>query len=283
VTRIALVTDSTSNLSSELAAEQHVYITPLYVIWGEETLRDGIDLTEPEFYRRLAESREIPKTSQASPQDFATIFHKARESEQADEVICAVLSADLSGTYSSAMQAKAMVDFPVRVIDTRQIAWALGFAVLAGVAVRDAQGSPDAIELAIRAAAACQSIVFTVESLDYIHRGGRIGNARLLLGSALNIKPVLELRDGMVASVDNVRTRKRALEHLVKVAADRAAGRTIERVAVIHGAAEDEARQVLDAAAGEFQPLETHLSYACTAIAVHTGPGMLGLVVDWSA
>ena len=176
-----------------------------------------------------------------------------------------------------------MVDFPVRIIDTRQVTWALGFAVLAGAAVRDAGGSADEIEEAIRAAAACQSIIFTVESLEYLHRGGRIGNARLLLGSALSIKPILELHEGVVTSVDNVRTRKRALETLVKTAADRAAGRKVERLAVIHGAAEQEAQEVLEAAAGKFNPQETRFSYGCMAIGVHTGPGVVGLVVDWSA
>lgn len=279
-TRVALVTDSTSNLSLEQAAELDVAIVPLVVIWDEKTYRDGIDVTEAEFYRMLAESKEIPSTSQASPQDFVNAFEAARQKTAADEIVCAVLSSDLSGTYASAIQAKAAVDYPVHVVDTRQITWALGHAVLAGVEARAAGASGAEIAAVIQQAATRQNVLFTIESLDYIHRGGRIGNARLLLGSALQIKPVLEIGNGIIESVENVRTRKRALEYLIKAAQERAKGCSVTRLTVIHGDAEEEARAVLDKAAKVFSPKETHFSYVCLTIGVHTGPGVVGLVIE---
>lgn len=278
----ALVTDSTSNLSAELAAEKHIHITPLYVIWDEKTLRDGIDISEPAFYDRLVTSGDIPKTSQASPQDFVTLFEQTRAAENADEVVCAVLSSDLSGTYASAIQAKEQVDFPVHVVDTRQITWALGHILLSAAAARDAGASPREIVEVIQRSAEHQYVVFTINSLEYIRRGGRIGNARLLLGSALHIKPVLELRNGIVSSVDNVRTRKRAVDFLVKAAAEQAGGCPVVRASVIHGGVPDEAEALQQQAIEQFNPSETYLSYACTTIGVHTGPGVLGLAVEWA-
>lgn len=278
--RTALVTDSTCDLPRDLVAERRIHIVPLYVLWGEETMRDGVDLKTPDFYRMLEASEEIPKTSQASPQDFAEAFTAAREAQNADEVVCAVLSEQLSGTYASAIQARAMVDFPVHVIDTRQTTWALGHAVLSGAAARDSGAAPGEVAEVIRQVAMRQRILFTVENLDYLRRGGRIGKARLLLGTALNIKPVLQLRDGVVASVDNVRARRRALERILVEAASFAGDHPMRRVAVMHGNAEADAQYLFEEVKRRFKPEEIRLGYVGMAIGVHTGPGVLGLIVE---
>lgn len=281
--RIALVTDSTANLYPELAAERRIYVAPLYILWGEASLKDGVDITDAELFSRLAETDDIPKTSQVAPQDFVALFEEARAAENADEVVCAVLSSELSGTYASAIQAKETVDFPVHVVDTRQTSWALGFAMLSAADARDKGSTPAEIVQVIEDVSARTSLLFTIESLEYLHRGGRIGNAARLVGSALNIKPVLELVDGVVSTVDKVRSRKRAAEHLVKVAAQRAAGCPVTRFAVIHGGCEDEAQDVLKHATEALQPTETYLSYATAVLGVHTGPGALGVIVEWWA
>jgi DegV family protein with EDD domain len=279
----ALVTDSTCNLYPELAAEKHIHVVPLYILWGDASYKDGIDLKEPELFRRLAATNHLPKTSQASPQDFVETFRHVRETEQADAVVCAVISSDLSGTYASAVQARDTVDFPVYVVDTRQASWALGYAMLSAAAARDAGAGPEDIVEAVRRTAAHSHVLFTIESLDYLYYGGRIGNASRLLGSALNIKPVLELRDGIVSPVDKVRTRKRAVANMLQAAADCAAGHPICRLAVIHGDVEDEAKALLDEAAARFNPQETYLSYATAVLGVHIGPGTLGIVIEWLA
>ncbi|HML20063.1 MAG TPA: DegV family protein [Aggregatilinea sp.] len=278
--RTALVTDSTSDLSHDLAAEKHIHVVPLYVLWGEETMRDGVDLETPDFYRMLEASEEIPKTSQASPQDFVDAFIAARETENADEVVCALISEQLSGTYASAIQAKSMVDFPVHVIDTQQTTWALGHAMLSGAEARDGGASPEEIADVIRQVAMRQRILFTVENLEYLRRGGRIGNARLLIGTALNIKPVLQLKDGVVASVDNVRARRRAMDRILAEAEAFAGEHPMTRVAVIHGNAESEAQFLLGEVKRRFAPDDLRIGYACMAIGVHTGPGVLGLIVE---
>ncbi|MBI5960135.1 MAG: DegV family protein [Chloroflexi bacterium] len=278
--RVALVTDSTCNIYPALAAERHIYVAPLYIVWRAESLKDGIDIQEPELFKGLADAKQLPSTSQVSPQDFADMFRQARATEQADEIICATISQSLSGTYASAIQAKEMVDFPVHVIDTRQASWALGFPMLAAADARDAGASVQDITQVIRDTAVRTWLTFTIESLEYLHRGGRIGGASRFLGSALNIKPVLELKDGIVSPVDKVRTRKRALERLIKVTETFAAGKPINRLAVIHGNAAEEAEIFLNHVITIFNPRDTYLSYVTAVLGVHVGPGALGIIIE---
>jgi DegV family protein with EDD domain len=275
------VTDSTSNLPLSLAAERRVHIAPLYILWGDDCLKDGIEISEEELFQRMVSSDVMPKTSQVTPHDFISLFRTLRDQEQADEIVCAVLSADLSGTYASAMQAKESVDLPVHVIDTRQASWTHGFAALAGADARDAGADAQGIVHAIKTAAQNSVIVFTVETLDYLHRGGRIGRASWLLGTALNIKPVLEVQQGVVSATDKVRTRKRAIEHMVTIAEKRAAGRRVKRVGIVHGNVESEAQTLLARAVATFAPQESYLHFATSAIGVHIGPGALGVGIQW--
>ncbi len=282
-TPVALVTDSTCNIPLDLAAERHIYVAPLYVLWGDKSYRDGVDITEPQLFRRLAVARELPKTSQVSPQDFADLYRHARTAENAEAVVCGVVSSGISGTYASAIQACEMVDFPVHVVDTQQVSWALGFPVLAGARARDAGQSAEAVAETIRETATRSHVLFIVESLDYLHRGGRIGGASRLLGTALNIKPVLELRDGVVNPVDKVRTRKRATEHILTHIGQIAGGRPIVRVGIIHGDVEDEALALRDAAVARYSPSEIYVTFATAVLGVHVGPGALGIIAEWSA
>lgn len=285
-TRVALVTDSTCNMPPELAEERRIYITPLYVLWGEESLKDGVDITDQELFQRLAaldSKAELPKTSQVSSQDFIDLFKTARARENADEIVCAVLSNSLSGTYASAMQAKEAVDFPVHVVDTVQISWALGFPVLAAAEARDAGANVDEIIHVITDTAQRSHLIFTVETLDYLHRGGRIGRASKLLGTALQIKPILELLNGVVEATDKARTRKRAVEHIIKLVETLVAGRPVNRLAVVHGNVPDDAQMLSEQAVAKFQPAELYVSNLTAVIGVHVGPGTIGIVVEWKA
>lgn len=282
--RTALVTDSTSNLPHNLAAERHIYLAPLYVLWGEESYKDGVDITDVELLRRLAaadSNEELPKTSQVSPQDFVDIFQHARTNESADEIVCAVISSVLSGTYASAIQAAEMVDFPVHVVDSLQTSWTLGFTMLAGAEARDRGASPQEILHTVEEAARRSRLLFTIDTLEYLHRGGRIGGASRLLGTALNIKPILELREGRIDSVDKVRTRKRAVDHLLKIAEQHVAGRQVKRLAIIHGDVEAEAEELAARAAERFQPYEQYVSYITAVLGVHVGPGAMGVNIEW--
>lgn len=281
--RTAIVTDSTCNLPPDLARERRIHVAPLYVIWGDDSLRDGIDIQEPAFYERLRAASDIPKTSQVTPQDFVTLFERVRAEEEADAIVCAVLSSDLSGTYASATLAKNLVDFPVHVIDTRQVSWALGHTALAAAEARDQGASPEEIAAATRDAATRQQLVFTIDSLEHLRRGGRIGSGKLLFGSALNIKPVLIVRDGVIEAVENVRTRKRALQQVVKTTNKLLDGRPVRRLSVLHADAEADGHEVMAQAREQFKVAETYFAYATTVLGVHAGPGAVGLVVEWGA
>ena len=276
--RTAIVTDSTCNLPPELAAERRIYVAPLYVLWGEQSLRDGIDIQEIEFYQRLRSTTDIPKTSQVTPQDFATLFEQARAEEEADAIVCVVLSSELSGTYASATLARGMVDFPVHVVDSRQVSWALGHAALAGADARDQGASPE--ERSGGDASARQHLVFTIDSLNTCG-GGRIGSGKLF--GQRCIKPVLTLRDGVIEPLENVRTRKRALERLSTAAEKLLDGKKVGRLSVLHADAEAEALTVLEAARAKFSPTQSHIAYATTVLGVHAGPGAVGLVVEWQS
>ena len=282
--RTALVTDSTSNIPRSLAEERHIYMAPLYVLWGEKTYRDGIDINEAELFRKLralGDDEDLPKTSQVSVQDFVEMFKQAREAENADEVVCTVLSSGMSGTYQSAMQAKEQVDFPVHVVDAKFTSWALGLPVLSGADARDQGASPAEVAEAIRRSVEHIAFFFTLENLHFLHRGGRIGNASHLFGTLLNIKPVLTMTDGIVTSADKVRTRKRAVQRLLTLAEKKVGDHKAKRLAVMHGDAEEEARGVLEKALAKFQPQEHFFTYATSVLGVHVGPGAIGLIVEW--
>jgi DegV family protein with EDD domain len=281
--RVALVTDSSCNIPPGLTVERQIYVAPLYILWGEDSYRDGIDLKESELFKKMSESTVAPKTSQVSVQDFVTLFEEAQRTEGAEEIVCAVLSSDLSGTYASAVQAVEKVDVPVHVIDTRQTSWALGFSVLVGADARDAGASSEDIIQAIQHAAVNSCLLFTVETLEYLRRGGRIGQASYLLGSALNIKPILELKEGVIHAADKVRTRKRAVTHLVELAEQHVAGRPVQRFCVIHGDAEADGQILLNDAIARFSPEESFLTYISAVLGVHVGPGVLGLIAQWDS
>lgn len=275
-THFALVTDGTSDLTDALARQHQITIVPQHVIWGGETLKDRVDITIEDFYRRLATDPELPKTSQPSPAEFAAAFQRVRDETGAGAVLAPVISSELSGTYSSAQQAAKMVDFPVHAIDTRTASMAQGLIVLALADARDAGASAEeAVALAHRSIARSQ-VLFTVKTLEYLHRGGRIGGARRLLGTMLDIKPILHVQDGRIEALESVRTRKRALSRLVELLASLRDPARPLRIGVLHGDAPEEVEALAAEIKTRFQPQFITVGAICAAIGVHTGPGVIG-------
>jgi DegV family protein with EDD domain len=214
VNPIHLVCDSTADLDTAYAAAHGVEVVPLRVLFGEEEFRDQIEMSTAEFYERMRAGGPTPRTSQPPPGDFAEVF--SRLGAQGGSIICTTISGDLSGTIGSALQAReALPDLDIRVVDTRSVGPGHTNAVEAAVAIRDRGGDANDIVAALDRLVAAQKLVFTVETLEYLRRGGRIGGARALLGTVLDIKPVLGLVDGKIDAVDRVRTYQRALNRLV--------------------------------------------------------------------
>lgn len=274
--RTAIVTDSTTYIPQDLVKKYGIYVAPQQIIWGTETFRDGVDMSPTRFYERLKNDKENPKTSQASPGTFKELFSEALKS--ADSVLTIVLSNKLSQTFNSANLAKS--EFPgaqIEVVDSLATAMATGFMALA--AARAAAEGKSLAELKKMAEDSISKVgvVFVVDTLDYLHRGGRIGGAQKFIGNALNVKPVLELRDGRVEPLERVRTKKKAVEFMINTIAGRVAGKGPLQLATIHANAEAEARELLAAATEKLKPVEALLTEVSPAIGAHTGPGTVGL------
>ncbi len=215
MTAVHLVCDSTADLDPPFRAAHDVRVVPLKVIFGEETFADGIDLTAGAFYSRLAAPGPFPRTSQPTPAEFETVFREL--SADGGPIVCTTISSDLSGTYASATQARAALpELDIRVIDTRSVAPGHYAAVREAVRVVEGGGDADQVAAAIEAVRASVRVLFTVETLEYLRRGGRIGGARAMLGSMLDIKPVLEIRGGVIEPVARVRTYPRAIDRVVE-------------------------------------------------------------------
>src|SRR5580704_13669618 len=211
---VHLVCDSTADLDPAFRAAHTVRVVPLKVIFGDQTFNDGLDITAEQFYKRLAAPGPFPRTSQPTPAEFEEVFRELGADGGA--IVCTTISADLSGTYASATQARAALpDLDIRVIDTRSVAVGHYAAVREAVRVIESGGDAAAVESAVTAVRATERVLFTVETLEFLRRGGRIGGARALLGSMLDIKPVLEIKDGIIEPVARVRTYPRAIDRVV--------------------------------------------------------------------
>ncbi len=273
--KTAIVTDSTCDLSSALIEERGITITPQHILWDNENLTDGVDLTPEDLYQRLAWDPMLPKTSQPSPGEFAAKFREARDKHGADSVLCITLSKDLSGTNASAISACELVDFPVKVVDSRTVSLPLGFAVLnAADAVKSGASMDEAATLAIEAGQRSK-LFFTLNTLEFLHRGGRIGGARRFIGTALNIKPILQIKDGLVAPLESIRTRKKSVARMIEIATQQDWARPLY-VGVLHTHA-TELEEVSNQLKALLKPDLFLVSMACAAIGVHTGPGIIGI------
>jgi DegV family protein with EDD domain len=278
MSKTAVVTDSTAYIPDELCKKLNITVVPLSVIWGGETYSDGVTMKPAEFYTRLKNSKVMPTTSQAAPVDM----HKAFSSllEQGYDVMGIFISEKLSGTLDSARQAReelASEKDKIALFDSETTAMALGFQVLAltraaadGASLKDCQKLVEQVR-------PNTGVYFVVETLEFLHRGGRIGGAQKLLGSALSLKPILTIQDGKVDSADNVRTTTKAYDKVIELVAEKCAGKSNVRLATLHANAEENAKAVLKKAAEKLNAVESILSSVSPAIGTHTGPGTVGL------
>lgn len=273
----AIVTDSTAYIPQDLIDKFDIKVAPQVLIWGETSYLDGVDIQPEEFYERLQESDIHPTTSQATVASFHSIFEPIVA--QGTPILTIVISEKLSGTLQSAQQAKEMFpDARIELIDSRTTAMAMGFQVLAAARAREAGASlEETIEIA-RQAREETGVFFVVDTLEYLHRGGRIGGASKLFGTALNIKPLLHIDDGRVESFEKVRTKSKAIDRMLDVVAEKLDGAELVRLAALHVAAESEAAEILERAKERFNPNEAMIAVVSPVVGNHAGPGTVGLV-----
>ena len=275
---VAIVTDSTAYLPQAAAERYGIVAVPLTVVLGDRALEEGTEISA----RRLAEvlrKRGAVTTSRPSPAAFAATYRRLA-AQGAPGIVSLHLSAEISGTYDAAVLAAEQAPVPVHVVDTGMVAMALGFCALAAAETARRGGTlQEAVATAQRRAAGTEAY-FSVDTLDYLRRGGRIGTAAALLGSALAVKPLLQLTDGRIELREKVRTASRALARLAEIVVERAGDAPVD-VAVHHLAAPERARELAERLRTTVPGLrELHVSEVGAVIGAHTGPGLLGAVVS---
>ncbi len=278
MSKVAIVTDSTAYILAELAKQLNISVVPLILIWGEESFEDGVEMLPEDFYRRMANSREIPTTSQATMLSMKNAFEDLLE--KGNEVLGIFISSRLSGTVQSALQARQTLtkgQDKIVIIDSLATTMALGWPVLTAARAAAAGENLVGCQKLAETARDQTGVMFVVETLEYLRRGGRIGGAQAMLGTLLKVKPLLELQDGRIEFVEKIRTRKQALARMLELVEEKIAGRSPVRLAVSHANAEFEALALLEAARQRFNPIESFHCPLSPVIGCHAGPGTLAL------
>ena len=274
--RVAILTDSTADLPASLAAEHGIHVIPQILIMGDKTWRDGVDIDPPAFYELLRSSSAFPSTSQPSATEFAQVFTDL--AKEADGILAVLVSDELSGTLNSARAAAASLpEIPIEIVDSRAVSMQLGFVALAAAqAVAEGAGLAEAADVA-RGMIPRAQVYFVVDTLEYLHRGGRIGAAARLVGSALNLKPILQIKDGLVTPITRVRSRRKALDTTMNLLAEVIPMDSSVHMAVLNVAAPDEALHLRSQLEGCFQPVEIIETECGPVVGSHAGPGTVGV------
>ena len=274
--KIAVVIDSTTTLPKDYLTGMEIHVAPAMIIWEGEELRDGVDIQPNEFFDRLAKAQEMPTTSQATPFMFQTIYSGLLE--KGFEILVVTISSRLSGMYTSAVQAKEMFeDAKIEVVDsmtgTMTIGLSLGRvfkAIKAGASLKKCRG-------VLEKALANTGVLLTVDTLEYLHRGGRIGTAQKYLGSALRLKPILEVVDGQLEGIEKVRTRSKALNRLVELVLDRIGERQPVEIAALHANAQDVAEELVEELKKRVEIIASYVTSVSPGVGTHLGPGTVGV------
>lgn len=271
--KIALLTDSTCDIPQEFLDKYDIKVVPLTIIWGGEQFQDGVNLTAKDFYKRLETDPSLPTTSQPTPQQMV-LAYEAAKNNGAEEVLIITISSAMSGTHESAKAAAAMVDFPVKVLDSKANSMSLGWQVLAAARARENGGDLQAMIDAADKARSTMVYIITLDTLEYLHKGGRIGGASHFIGNLLNLKPQISVdhNSGEVAGGRRSRTRKKALNDLFVDFFDQVNREKPLRIAVLHNAALDEAKTLTEKIKSEINPAEIIISIVSPVLGVHTGP-----------
>ncbi|MBL8102008.1 MAG: DegV family protein [Anaerolineales bacterium] len=282
MSKIAIVTDSTSFLPAEYVKKHNITVAPQVLIWGEETFRDGVDIQPAEFYTRLKTAKTMPSTSQVSPASMQAVFQPLIQ--QGFEVLGIFVSSKLSGTIQSAVQAKEIMGpagEKVTIVDSLATSMALSLIALAAARAAEAGASLKDCVAAAEKTRENSGLFFAVDTLEFLHRGGRIGGAQRFIGSALNLKPILALKDGRVEGVERIRTKSKAHDRVLELISEKVQGKSNIRIATLHANASEDAKALLERAAQQNNPVETIFAEVSPVVGTHAGPGTVGLAYSF--
>ena len=272
---IKIVVDSTADMPPELRAENGIAVVPMLAQFGAQTLRDDIDITRDEFYARLVASQDPPKTAAPSIGMFEEVFREL--AADGSEILSLSLASDLSGTFAAAQQAARLVEGArIACVDSRTVAMPLTYMAVAAARAARAGRTLDELVALVESMRPRMIILVALQTLRYREKGGLIGRVRALLGTVLNVKPILEVRDAQVNPVEQVRTWKRVLPRLVELMQLRGA---FEELSVQYTTDRESAEQLADlcAAAGLMARERIRAAQAGAVLGTHVGPGALAL------
>jgi DegV family protein with EDD domain len=270
---VKIVTDSMSDIPRPIAEELDIEVVPASLHFGQHIYRDGVDITPDEFYSRLQEVPTPPGTFQPTPQDFANVYHRLKE--KADDILSIHISSKLSGSFNSAMSAARKLlpgDKSIEVIDSQSLTTGFGLLVIEAAKLAKAgMGLPELMDKVKHMTKDIHMLGF-FDTLKYLAQGGRIGQAKALMGSLLNIKPILTMKDGEILPVKQVRTRARATDCLCDFVRK---AKNIKNLSIIHSTTPDEAAMLAERLDDVFPKEKTIISQLGSALGVHGGPGIL--------
>ncbi len=269
---IRIVTDSTADLPAEYIERSGISVVPLAVIFGDEELRDGVDITPEQFFRRLAREETVPTTAQPSAGAFRETYQRLI-AEGATEILSLHISGRISGTLESARQGAAGLSVPIRHVDSQLVSLALGIGVIEAGRAVDAGLSFDEVRAVAEDTYRRTRFFFTLETLEYLRRGGRLSRGQEVLGNLLQVKPVITFEAGEPVPVGRVRTKQRALENLVSRTLEM---RPLAYTIAAHTTSPDELEYVANRLRGVDQGATQVLSRLGPVLGVHGGPGVVG-------
>jgi DegV family protein with EDD domain len=271
-----IITDTTAGLPRPLTTELGLSVIPQIVIFGEKSYRDDTELDTQKFLKLLKGSKQLPKTAAPSPELYKPHFQKA--AEEGEPLVVITPSEKVSGTYNSVMVARdGFKSSDIRVIDSRTIAGNLGTLALLAFEMAQSGKTADEIESKIKELIPRGRTYFLIDTLEYLQKGGRIGGARALLGELLQVKPILQIKDGQVAPFDQERTKKRALSKLVEIVTEQVRASGEPHLCVMHVEAQEDAKALADTLASNLNISSIPLYELPPAIVVHAGPKTLAV------
>ncbi len=274
--KIAVLTDSSAYIPEAAQTGLNISVIPLGLIWDNEQLRDGVDITPQQFYQRLKQSQTLPTSSQPSAKEFEQAFKEA--GAEADAVVGVLLSSKISGTIASAKIAQAELSaMNIHVVDSYSSSMGLGFVTLAAARSAAAGGSAREAVAAAESRREKVRLLFAVDTLEYLHKGGRISGGKRLLGTALKIKPILHFKDGLIQPLAQARTKRKALAKLLDLAEEQLAGKPMAEAVVIDIECPDDGDAFAKTVQQRFGVANVLRTEVSPVVGTHIGPGGIGL------
>ena len=273
--KIIVITDSSAYIPESALAGLIVPVIPLWLLWGEESFRDGVDIQPRAFYKRLRASKTLPTSSQPTVPEFVAFYQDI--AQNADTIVSVLVSEKISGTIANAQTAvDKLPDLDIHIVDSYNCSMGLGHVVLAAARAAVEGKSVDEVVAAAEEMRDKINFIFAVDTLEYLHKGGRIGGAKRLMGTALRVKPLLEFRGGQIEPMEQVRTKNKAYARLLEIAAERLGDKPMAEATIVDIDNPVDGDAVAQMVRERFMPKVIHRSEVSPVVGTHTGPGTIG-------